>query len=137
MLLVLAAYAATVGILWWKLGFAWAALAAVILPLSGWATLRVLDRLRLVRRGLGVLFRRLRFRREVHALRREREALVDDVIAVVNAVKPADLELKFPADHPDRLEESWRSRRNADLDAEFDKDAAEDRLDGDASSDDR
>jgi hypothetical protein len=72
-----------------------------------------------------VLFRRLRFRREVRGLRREREALVDDVIATVNAVKPAGLELKFPADHPDRLEESSRERREADLDAEFDQDAVE------------
>jgi hypothetical protein len=124
-------------VLWWKLGFWWAVAATVVLPLSGYATLRVLDRLRLVRRGLGVLFRRLRFRREVRALRREREQLVDEVIATVNAVKPAGLELKFPADHPDRLEESWRSRREADLDAEFDKDAAEARIEDDAAADDR
>jgi 1-acyl-sn-glycerol-3-phosphate acyltransferase len=129
LLLVLAGYAATVGVLWWKLGLAWAITAMVILPLSGYATLRVLDRLRLVRRGLGVLFRRLRFRPEVRALRRERESLVGEVITTVNAVKPKDLELKFPTDHPDRLEESWRSRREADLDAEFDKDAAEDARD--------
>lgn len=96
-----------------------------MLPVSGYATLRVLDRLRLVRRGLGVLFRRLRFRQEVRALRREREQLVVDVIATVNAVKPAHVEPLFPADHPERLEESWRSRREADLDAELDKDAAE------------
>ncbi|HSD87639.1 MAG TPA: lysophospholipid acyltransferase family protein [Kofleriaceae bacterium] len=126
MLLVLGAYLATIGVLWWKGGFWWALLALLILPLSGWATLRVLDRLRLVRRGIGVLFRRLRFRREVRALRREREALVEDVIATVNAVKPAELESLFPPDHPDRLEESWRAQGNADLDAEFDKDAAED-----------
>jgi len=132
MLLVLAAYAGTVAVLWWKLGFGWALAATIVLPLSGYATLRVLDRLRLVRRGLGVLFRRLRFRREVGLLRRERDALVDEVIATVNAVKPADLELKFPADHPDRLEESWRSRRHADLDAEFDKDAAEAQAEADA-----
>jgi 1-acyl-sn-glycerol-3-phosphate acyltransferase len=129
LLLVLGAYAGTVVLLWWKLGFWWAALAAVVLPVSGYATLRVLDRVRLVRRGLGVLFRRLRFRREVHALRRERKALVDDVISMVDAVKPKELVSLFPPDHPDRsaeLEESWRSRREADLDAEFDKDAAED-----------
>jgi hypothetical protein len=129
MLLVLLAYAATIGVLWWKAGFWWAALATVVLPLSGFATLRVLDRVRLVRRGLGVLFRRLRFNREVASLRTERDSLVDEVIATVNAVKPKDLPLLFPADHPDRrtqeLEESWRSRRNADLDAELDKDAAE------------
>jgi 1-acyl-sn-glycerol-3-phosphate acyltransferase len=125
MLLVLLAYSATIGVLWWKAGFWWAALAAVILPVSGVATLRVLDRLRLVRRGLGVLFRRLRFRREVQSLRRERDGLVDEVIETVNAVKPAHVESLFPEDHPDRLEESWRARRNADLDAELDKDAAE------------
>lgn len=125
LLLVLVAYAGTIGVLWWRLGFWWALAAALVLPLSGYATLRVLDRLRLVRRGLGVLSRRLRFRREVRGLRGEREALVAEVIATVDAVRPRDLELLFPAEHPDRLEESWRSRREADLDAEFDKDAAE------------
>jgi hypothetical protein len=40
-------------------------------------------------------------------------------------VKPAHVDSLFPDDHPDRLEESWRARRNADLDAELDKDAAE------------
>ena len=124
MLLVVAAYTATVSILWWKAGFWWAVAAGIILPLSGWATLRVLDRLRLVRRGLGVLFRRLRFRQEVHALRRARERLVADVIAVVTAVKPAALPAMFPADHPDRMEESARARRDADLDSELDKDEA-------------
>jgi hypothetical protein len=111
--------------LWWKVSLAWAVAATLILPLSGFATLRVLDRVRLVRRGVGTLFRRLRFRREVESLRREREELSDAVIAIVGAIKPKDLQQLFPADHPDRLEESWRTARNADLDAEFDKDAAE------------
>lgn len=128
LLIVLLAYAGTVAVLWWRLDFWWALLAVIVLPVSGYATLRVLDRVRLVRRGLGVLFRRLRFRREVRALRREREALVADVIAMVDAVKPPDLESLFPPDHPSRLEESWRSRKHADLDAEFDKDAAEEAL---------
>ena len=132
MLLVLLSYAAAVGVLWWKAGFSWALLAALVLPLSGWATLRVLDRLRLVRRGLGALVRRLRFRREVRALRVERAALSDDVIRIVTAVKPAGLPALFPPDDPrrDDPEESWRARRNADLDAELDKDAAEERAEG-------
>ncbi|HUS30017.1 MAG TPA: lysophospholipid acyltransferase family protein [Kofleriaceae bacterium] len=132
LMLVLLAYAAAIGVLWWKAGLWWAVAAMIVLPLSGIATLKVLDRLRLVRRGLGVLFRRLRFRKEVQALRNEREQLADDVVATVNAVKPAELESLFPADHPDRLEESWRSRRDADLDAELDKDAAEARADGES-----
>jgi 1-acyl-sn-glycerol-3-phosphate acyltransferase len=126
LLLVGLAYSAAIAFLWWKAGFWWGVAAAVVLPLSGYATLRVLDRLRLVRRGVGVLFRRLRFRREVHALRGERVALVAEVIATVTAVKPEDLDALFPPDHPDRLEESDHSRRQADLDAELDKDAAED-----------
>jgi 1-acyl-sn-glycerol-3-phosphate acyltransferase len=123
------AYAAAIAFLWWKAGFWWGVAAAIVLPLSGYATLRVLDRLRLVRRGVGVLFRRLRFRREVASLRGERDALVTEVIATVTAVKPDELPLLFPPDHPDRLEESGYSRRQADLDAELDKDAAEDAAD--------
>jgi len=131
LLLVMLAYGAAVMLLWWKVGFWWGFIAMFLLPMSGFATLRVLDRVRLVRRGLGTLFRRLRFRREVNALRAEREALVDAVVATVTAVKPKDVKALFPPDHPDRLEESWRASRNADLDAEFDKDAAEARADAD------
>lgn len=121
MLITLLAYALAIAASWWKAGLAWAALATVVLPISGWATSRVLDRVRLVRRGVGVLVRRLRFRRAVHALRAEREQLAERVIATVTAVKPAELAALFPPDHPDRLEESWRTRRNADLDADLDR----------------
>lgn len=137
MLLVLASYAIAIGALWWRAGAWWAALAALVLPLSGWATLRVLDRLRLVRRAFGVLGRRLWFRREVRALRAERAELAREVVRVVGEVKPSELAALFPADHPDRVRDSQRdvvelarlessaARRHADLDAELDKDAAE------------
>jgi len=127
MLLVLLSYAAAVAVLWWKLGLPWGLGAALTLPLSGWATLRVLDRLRLVRRAFGVLARRLRFRSEVRALRLEREQLSANVIRIVTEVKPPELGLLFPPDHPDRLDapETSGARHAADLDAEFDKDAAE------------
>ena len=131
--LVLMSYAIAVSVLWWRAGLRWALVAGVILPMSGWATLRVLDRVRLVRRALGVLLRRARFRHEVRALRVERAALTVDVVQVVTEVRPADMALLFPADDPRRqvdAEESWRARRNADLDAEFDKDAAEDEDEG-------
>lgn len=96
MLLVLASYAAAVAVLWWRAGLPAALAAAIVLPLSGIATLRVLDRVHLVRRGFGVLVRRLRFRREVAALRRGRAQLVVDVIRVVTEVKPATLPALFP-----------------------------------------
>jgi glycerol-3-phosphate O-acyltransferase / dihydroxyacetone phosphate acyltransferase len=96
MLLVLLSYMAAVAVLWWRVGSWIALVAALVLPLSGIATLRVLDRVRLVRRAFGVLSRRLRFRREVTALRRTREQLVGDVVRVVNEVKPAELQAMFP-----------------------------------------
>ena len=133
MLLVLLSYGVAVSVLWWRVSWQWALAAAIVLPISGWATLRVLDRLRLVRRALGVLVRQLRFRREVEALRAEREVLSDDVIRVVTQIKPANLEQLFPPDDPRRndAEESSRAIKNADLDAELDKDAAEARAEGD------
>ncbi len=94
--------------------------ATVILPLSGWATLRVLDRIRLVRRAFGVLARRLRFRDQVRLLRVERAELAIEVIRVVSEVKPAELEALFPLDHPDRVFESSDARASADLDAALD-----------------
>jgi len=102
MLLVLLSYAAAVAVLWWRAGLVAAVIATLVLPLSGIATLRVLDRARLVRRAFGVLLRRLRFRREVVALRETREQLVGDVIRVVGEVKPVELPALFPADDPRR-----------------------------------
>jgi glycerol-3-phosphate O-acyltransferase / dihydroxyacetone phosphate acyltransferase len=120
MLMVLVAYLAAITFAGMRGGLAWAVLAAIVLPLSGWATLRVLDRARLVRRAFGVLARRLRFRGEVRALRAERARLAEDVIRVVGEIKPADLAALFPPDHPDRLLEESEARNAADLDAVFD-----------------
>ena len=104
MLIVLLSYAAAISIIGWKMTLTWALITALVLPLSGWATLRVLDRLRLVQRGLGVLSRQVRFRSEVLRLREAREQLSEDVIRVVNEVKPADLALLFPKGDPRRAE---------------------------------
>jgi hypothetical protein len=120
-------YAGVVGLLAWRGSWRWALLAGVLLPLSGWATLRVLDRLRLVRRGLATLLRQLRFRQEVRALRSERAALVLEVVDVVTSVTPTGVTPLFPKHDPRRVddEELHRAARsNADLDAEFDRDAA-------------
>ncbi len=96
MAIVLTSYAvATVAVGWW-LGWPWAVGAAVLLPLSGYATLRVLDSVRLLRRGLGALVRAIHLRREAASLRRERDALSDDIVRVVGELRPAGLELMFP-----------------------------------------
>jgi glycerol-3-phosphate O-acyltransferase / dihydroxyacetone phosphate acyltransferase len=113
LLLALISYVVVVSILWWKVGWTWALLSASVLVLSGWATLRVLDRVRLVKRALGTLFRRLRFRREVVRLRAQRAELVAEVIAVVNEVRPASLTLLFPADDPRRMGEPVKEAHEA------------------------
>jgi 1-acyl-sn-glycerol-3-phosphate acyltransferase len=95
MLLVLLAYTATVAVLWWRLDWRWALGAAVVLPVSGIATLRVLDRYHLLRRGLGVLARRNGMRREVAALRARRAELAAATIRVVTEVRPPELIAMF------------------------------------------
>jgi glycerol-3-phosphate O-acyltransferase / dihydroxyacetone phosphate acyltransferase len=101
-MLAMLSYMVAIFYVGWRLSWSWALLAAAILPLSGWATLRVLDRMRLVRRGLGTLLRRLRFRREVMRLREQREALAGEVIALVDQLRPASMTPLFGADHPSR-----------------------------------
>jgi glycerol-3-phosphate O-acyltransferase / dihydroxyacetone phosphate acyltransferase len=96
MLLVLVAYTAVIAILWWRIDWRFALAAAIVLPGSGIATLRVLDRFHLLRRGLGVLVRRNGLRREVEALRAVRADLATRTIRVVSEVKPADLVALFP-----------------------------------------
>lgn len=90
-LLVILAYGAVIAGLAWRVGPLSAALAALVLPLSGYATLQVFDRVKMLGRGLGMLARRLRFRGEVRALARTREELVTDILRVVGAVRPAEL----------------------------------------------
>ncbi|MNC93555.1 hypothetical protein D3C83_102120 [compost metagenome] len=81
--------------LWWRLDWRYGLAAAVVLPLSGIATLRVLDRYHLLRRGLGVLVRRNGMRRELADLRARRVELAADTIRVVTEVRPPELVAMF------------------------------------------
>ncbi len=83
-------------LVWWRFGWLWAAIGGVVMPLSGYATLKVLDRVHLLRRGLGALRRSLHLGREADALRAERAALATATIDLVNALKPADLVPLYP-----------------------------------------
>ena len=80
------------------LRFGWraAAMGLVLLPLSGYATLRVLERAFALRRLATTSLRLLFLRREVAALRSERAALVDDVVDAVQRFKPEGVDLLFP-----------------------------------------
>ena len=87
--------AAAVGLAIWK-GWPWALAAAVVFPLSGYATLKVIDRLHFLRRGLGALWRSIRLGREARALKAERGEITAELIALVDALKPAELVPLFP-----------------------------------------
>lgn len=96
MLLVLAAYTAAVALLGWAFGLRAALAAAALLPLSGVATLHVIDRLYLVKKALGVLARRNGMRTEIEALRERRAELAATTVRVVGEVKPPELVALFP-----------------------------------------
>ncbi len=87
--------AAGIGFALWK-GWLWALIAGLILPLSGYATLKVIDRFQMLRRGLGALWRSMRLQREARSLKTERTALTAELIALVDALKPAELVPLFP-----------------------------------------
>jgi glycerol-3-phosphate O-acyltransferase / dihydroxyacetone phosphate acyltransferase len=85
---------------------AWGSRAAMLmplLPLSGWAALRVIERYADGRELLGSLWNFLRFRQEVADLRRERRRLEAAVVGAVVRFLPADLEPLFLAASVERL----------------------------------
>lgn len=83
----------TVG--WW-----WALAVAIALPLSGYATLRLLERGTSLRRLFHSGMSAVVLRRKVQSLRAERAQLQEQVVALVRELIPKDMAPLFP----DRLE---------------------------------
>lgn len=94
--LLLAAYAGIPLALAFLSGSRAAVAALVLLPLSGYATLRVLERSVALRRLATTGLRLLFLGSELRALRQERDALEAEVVAAVQRFKPDGLELLFP-----------------------------------------
>jgi len=93
--LVLATYAAIGALAFWLGGVTAAVVTGLLLPLSGLATIRVIERYANARSlGLATLSF-LRFRAEVADLRRERARLEAAVIEAVDRFRPDDLEPLF------------------------------------------
>ncbi len=93
--------AALVGATWHWLG-GWAALAAAILmPISGLATLRVLERGLALQRLLTTSTRIFALRRELGELRAEQAELEKQVVELVSRHKPHDMVMLFPRDEVD------------------------------------
>jgi glycerol-3-phosphate O-acyltransferase/dihydroxyacetone phosphate acyltransferase len=93
---VLAAYVLVPVALGVLAGTAWALLAAALLPLSGFATLRLLERGTSLRRVLRTAAASWSVPRRLAALRAERAALQERVVTLVHTLRPADLDLMFP-----------------------------------------
>ena len=91
-LTMLLVYVGLAGLVWWQLGPGSAALTLLVLPLSGWALVHVIGRADALRHTMLTLWRVLRLRREVAALRLERAQLVREVEQAVERYRPEDLE---------------------------------------------
>ena len=99
--MVMAAYAAVVGLVLAVFPFPedliWAAWALAGLLLSGWATIRVLERQGQLRRGLWVLLQLAAGGRQVKKLQARRAALRDAVLGAVDRYLDPDVERVVPA----------------------------------------
>ena len=72
----------------------------MLLPLSGYAAIRVVERTAAVQRLFRTSIRLLVLRDEMAELRREREALEAEIVRAVNTFKPKDLKPMFPREAP-------------------------------------
>ena len=97
-LLVLMSYAAVAAAATWTAGWRGGLIAAVLLPLTGVATVRILERGASLGRMLAAGLRYTTLKRELAALRVERRELEALVVATVERVRPADMAPLFPRD---------------------------------------
>ncbi|MEZ4453759.1 MAG: 1-acyl-sn-glycerol-3-phosphate acyltransferase [Nannocystaceae bacterium] len=94
--LVLLTYAAIAGAAAWTAGWRGGLAAALLLPLTGVATVRTLERGSSLRRLLASGLRYTALKREVAALRVERQALESVIAGLVDEVRPSDMAPLFP-----------------------------------------
>jgi hypothetical protein len=92
---VVLVYLGLVGAFGYLYGFFWGVLVAILLPLSGRATLHVMSRIDALRHIFLTSFRVLQFRKEVARLRLERRALQELVTAAVGRFRPDDMAPMF------------------------------------------
>ncbi len=93
---VLAVYVGLVGWVVWQYGWLGGALTTLLLPICGYATLRVLECTHSLRRLGRRLWRSARLGREAEMLRAERDALEAAVVVAVDRFRPAEMVPLFP-----------------------------------------
>jgi 1-acyl-sn-glycerol-3-phosphate acyltransferase len=91
MFLVALSYAAVVGAAAWKLGWPTAAAIGAFLPLSGLATVKMLERTASLSRLLQSGLRYTTMKREIAALRSERQALETLIVSAVDRHRPSTM----------------------------------------------
>lgn len=89
-------YLVIAGLVFWQLGASWTLVAALALPLSGFATMRVLEQKLAVGRSFRALWRLFRFGREVGALRGLRAELEVGINAAVEQLHDRSVPRLFP-----------------------------------------
>lgn len=94
--LVVLAYAAIVGVTVWQLGLLAGAATVVLLPLTGYATVAVLERTASLRRIFTRFARAFVLGEERKALLAERAELEALVVAAVDRYRPPEMELLYP-----------------------------------------
>jgi 1-acyl-sn-glycerol-3-phosphate acyltransferase len=87
LMLVILVYGLLIAVTWWKLGPWFALLIGLLLPSSGWATVKVLGRAYAVRHAMLTFVRLATLRKEIEELRRERGELVGEVTRLVEAFR--------------------------------------------------
>lgn len=85
-------------------GNKWGILVAILLPLGAYAALRTLERGVAFQRRLHAAWRMTAFREAYQALRQEREKLQDDIITLVDQLRPAEMTPLFEQPLPTREE---------------------------------
>lgn len=96
MVLEVAVYGALLFYGWWKFGRVGLAALALALPLTGVATVKVLERMASIRRLMMRSLRSLTLHREVEQLRLLRKQLQTQVIEAVDRYIPDDMERLYP-----------------------------------------
>lgn len=84
-------HAVLIGWVGWRAGWWWAALVAVLLPLSGWAALRALETGLRAWEMLQKAGKIATLRKRLRDLRATRDALQDEVVRLVDRHRPADM----------------------------------------------
>ncbi len=100
-LMVPLVYLAITALVLWQLGWSWTVVAVLALPLSGFATIRVLEQKLAVGRSFRALWRLFRFKREVESLRTLRADLEVKINATVEQLHDRSVPRIFSKDATD------------------------------------